>query len=64
MLLNCIIEESDSIRAASDPDSVPEVDDMEFRPRNKDAIDLRDLPVEKLRQTLQETFGSPDGDTI
>jgi len=60
MYLNCIIEESDEIKSAKGESEI-ENDGIDFKPRNANAIDLRNMPIDTLHKTLASEFGTSEG---
>lgn len=65
MLLNCMTEESDDMRdATAKAKGEPTADDdstMEFKPKNKGAVDLGKMPLADLNEKLFKDFGTHQG---
>lgn len=65
MLLNCMTEESDEMRDATarvkGDEPASEDGTLEFKPKNKGAIDLGKMPLKDLNEKLFKDFGTHQG---
>lgn len=61
MLLNCMTEESDTIKEMHDEEKTDDPQSMEFTPKNKNAKNLSEMDTDQLHRTLKQEFGTSQG---